>query len=84
LHVLVICVTTLLHFSSSETPSPDEIEAYKVLQKCLELRERYIFKEEVAPSEKEIITDPSTPKPNPNPFNYEHQAKTEVSALLQI
>ena len=62
-----------------ETPSTVEIEVYKVLQKCLELREMYIFREEVAPWEKEIITDPSTPKPNPNPFNYEHQAKTEVS-----
>nr|CAB3459059.1 unnamed protein product [Digitaria exilis] len=60
-----------------KTPSHDEMEAYKVLQKCLELRERYIFREEVAPWEKEIITDPSTPKPNPNPFNYVHQAKTE-------
>ncbi|KAL6657256.1 hypothetical protein ACP70R_005036 [Stipagrostis hirtigluma subsp. patula] len=66
-----------INITAVETPSPDEIEAYKVLQKCLELRERYIFREEVAPWEKEIITDPSTPKPNPNPFNYEHQAKTE-------
>ncbi|KAG8099012.1 hypothetical protein GUJ93_ZPchr0013g34202 [Zizania palustris] len=66
-----------INITAVETPSPDEIEAYKVLQKCLELREKYIFREEVAPWEKEIITDPSTPKPNPNPFNYEHQTKTE-------
>ncbi|ONM61046.1 AMP deaminase [Zea mays] len=66
-----------INITAVETPSPDEIEAYKVLQKCLELRQRYIFREEVAPWEKEIITDPSTPKPNPNPFSYEHQAKTD-------
>uniref|UniRef100_A0A0D9X393 AMP deaminase n=1 Tax=Leersia perrieri TaxID=77586 RepID=A0A0D9X393_9ORYZ len=66
-----------INITAVETPSPDEIEAYKVLQKCLELREKYIFREEVAPWEKEIITDPSTPKPNPNPFYYEHQTKTE-------
>uniref|UniRef100_A0A453AJR5 Uncharacterized protein n=3 Tax=Aegilops tauschii TaxID=37682 RepID=A0A453AJR5_AEGTS len=66
-----------INITAVETPSHDEIEAYKVLQKCLELREKYIFREEVAPWEKEIITDPSTPKPNPNPFNYEHQTKTE-------
>lgn len=78
------CHDSYTPYSSSETPSHDEMEAYKVLQKCLELRERYIFREEVAPWEKEIITDPSTPKPNPNPFNYVHQAKTEVSAVLYI
>ncbi|KAI4968405.1 hypothetical protein ZWY2020_058060 [Hordeum vulgare] len=66
-----------INITAVETPSHDEIEAYKVLQKCLELREKYIFREEVAPWEKEIITDPSTPKPNPNPFNYEHQIKTD-------
>uniref|UniRef100_A0ACD5WR12 Uncharacterized protein n=1 Tax=Avena sativa TaxID=4498 RepID=A0ACD5WR12_AVESA len=66
-----------INITAVETPSHDEIEAYKVLQKCLELREKYIFREAVAPWEKEIITDPSTPKPNPNPFNYEHQTKTE-------
>ena len=83
--LFAICHYSYTPFSPlAETPSPDEIEVYKVLQKCLELRERYIFREEVAPWEKEIITDPSTPKPNPNPFNYEHQAKTDVSAALQI
>uniref|UniRef100_A0A0E0LQ51 AMP deaminase n=1 Tax=Oryza punctata TaxID=4537 RepID=A0A0E0LQ51_ORYPU len=66
-----------INITAVETPSPDEIEAYKVLQKCLELREKYMFREEVAPWEKEIITDPSTPKPNPNPFYYEQQTKTE-------
>ncbi|KAI4967245.1 hypothetical protein ZWY2020_029149 [Hordeum vulgare] len=50
-----------INITAVETPSHDEIEAYKVLQKCLELREKYIFREEVAPWEKEIITDPSTP-----------------------
>jgi AMP deaminase len=60
-------------------PTPDEIEVYRVLQRCLELREKYVFREEIAPWEKEVITDPSTPKPNPNPFAYEAEAKTDVS-----
>jgi AMP deaminase len=81
---IVTCCYFLILVYASETPSHDEIEAYKVLQKCLELREKYIFREEVAPWEKEIITDPSTPKPNPNPFNYEHQTKTEVSTFLYV
>lgn len=59
-------------------PSADEAEVYGFLQKCLELRERYLFREEVAPWVDEVITDPSTPKPNPNPFSYTAEPKTDV------
>ncbi|KAJ3676347.1 hypothetical protein LUZ60_003759 [Juncus effusus] len=55
----------------------DEIDVFKTLQKCLELREKYVFREEIAPWEKEVITDPSTPKPNPNPFSYSSEEKTD-------
>jgi AMP deaminase len=85
---VLIVKSLLLHscflLLGPETPSSDDVEVYKVIQKCLELRERYMFREEVAPWEKEIITDPSTPKPNPNPFHYECQAKIEVSTIILI
>lgn len=63
-----------------ETPAPDEIESYMVLQECLELRESYIFRDSVAPWEKEVISDPSTPKPNLNPFRYSPEEKSDVSS----
>lgn len=66
-----------LKISPSETPSPDEAESYLVLQECLELRESYVFREAVAPWEKEVISDPSTPKPNPNPFFYAPERKSD-------
>ncbi|XP_020086432.1 probable AMP deaminase isoform X1 [Ananas comosus] len=66
-----------LKISPNEIPSTDEMEVYKILQKCLELRESYVFREEIAPWEKEVITDPSTPKPNPNPFAYAPEQKTD-------
>jgi AMP deaminase len=66
----------------TETPAIDEIDVYKTLQKCLELRDSYVFREEVAPWEKEIITDPSTPRPNPNPFGYTPEEKTEVRIII--
>ncbi|OVA02728.1 Adenosine/AMP deaminase domain [Macleaya cordata] len=66
-----------LKITPTEVPSPDEVEVYQVLQQCLELRERYLFREEVAPWEKEVITDPSTPKPDPNPFSYSPEAKSD-------
>lgn len=66
-------------FFDLEAPSPDEVEAYLVLQECLEMRKRYVFKEAVAPWEKEVISDPSTPKPNPEPFLYTREGKSDVS-----
>ncbi|PIA32337.1 hypothetical protein AQUCO_04500143v1 [Aquilegia coerulea] len=66
-----------LRINPTEVPSPDQVEAYQMLQECLELRQSYVFMEEVAPWEKEVITDPSTPKPNLNPFSYSHEGKTD-------
>ncbi|KAK8939785.1 AMP deaminase [Platanthera guangdongensis] len=66
-----------LKITPHETPSMDEIEVYKILQECLEKRNNYLYREEVAPWEKEIITDPSTPKPNPNPFAYAAEQKSD-------
>ena len=63
----------------SEVPTSDEVEAYKCLQECLELRKRYVFQETVAPWEKEVISDPSTPKPNLEPFAHYPQGKSDVS-----
>lgn len=70
-------------FLTAERPSLDEEDLYMILQKCLALRENYVFREEVAPWEKEVITDPSTPKPNPNPFAYVLEQKTDVSFICQ-
>lgn len=63
-------------------PSPDEVEAYVVLQECLEMRKKYVFSELVAPWVKEVISDPSTPKPNPEPFSYSPEGNSGVSFLL--
>ncbi|KAK6152529.1 hypothetical protein DH2020_015164 [Rehmannia glutinosa] len=58
-------------------PSLDEVEVYRTLQVCLELRRSYVFKEAVAPWEKEIISDPSTPKPIQNPFDHTPEGKSD-------
>jgi AMP deaminase len=79
---LIKLIFCLLKNSITETPAIDEIDVYKTLQKCLELRDNYVFREKVAPWEKELITDPSTPKPNPNPFSYTPEEKTEVSIMM--
>ncbi|KAJ8898937.1 hypothetical protein K2173_008431 [Erythroxylum novogranatense] len=66
-----------LKVTPNEVPSPDEAEVYIVLQECLELRKRYLFREANAPWEKEVISDPSTPKPNPAPFAFTPEGKSD-------
>ncbi|KAF5750810.1 AMP deaminase [Tripterygium wilfordii] len=68
---------TRLKINPTEVPSPDEAEVYVILQECLEMRKRYLFMEAVAPWEKEVISDPSTPKPNPEPFAYTSERKSD-------
>ncbi|KAK9986138.1 hypothetical protein SO802_031089 [Lithocarpus litseifolius] len=65
-----------LKITPSEVPSPDEVDAYAVLQECLEMRKKYVFSELVAPWVKEVISDPSTPKPNLEPFSYTPEGKS--------
>ncbi|KAK1426947.1 hypothetical protein QVD17_15629 [Tagetes erecta] len=65
-----------LRITPSETPSADEAEVYKALQVCLEMRKSYVFRESIAPWEKEVISDPSTPKRNPNPFEYTPETRS--------
>ncbi|XP_047307329.1 AMP deaminase-like [Impatiens glandulifera] len=66
-----------LKISPTERPTPEEEDVYKSLAACLELRESYVFREAVSPWEKEIISDPSTPKPNPNPFGFTSEGKSD-------
>ncbi|KAL7092674.1 hypothetical protein ACP275_12G178300 [Erythranthe tilingii] len=66
-----------LRISPLEIPSLDEVDVYRSLQGCLEMRRRYVFREVVAPWEKEIISDPSTPKPIQNPFHHIPEGKSD-------
>ncbi|KAI3525738.1 hypothetical protein L1887_04778 [Cichorium endivia] len=66
-----------LRITPSETPSSDEAEVYKALQICLEMRKSYVFRESIAPWEKQVISDPSTPKRNPNPFEFTPERKSD-------
>jgi AMP deaminase len=65
-----------------EAPSAEEDEVCSWMQECLALREKYVFREEVHPWNKHEITDPSTPKPNPNPFHYIAQPASSVSYFI--
>ncbi|CAM6102988.1 unnamed protein product [Calypogeia fissa] len=60
-----------LNVTPLEAPSQEEEEVCLLMQECMAMREKYVFRENAHPWEKEEITDPSTPKPNPQPFRYE-------------
>ncbi|XP_057499272.1 AMP deaminase-like isoform X2 [Actinidia eriantha] len=66
-----------LNITPNEVPSPEEADVYRTLQACLKLRQSYVFREADTPWEKEVISDPSTPKPNPNPFDYTPEGKSD-------
>ncbi|GAB2228716.1 hypothetical protein Droror1_Dr00022839 [Drosera rotundifolia] len=58
-----------LNIAPYEVPGPDEVEAYLVLQECLGLRESYVFREQVAPWEKEVTSQSNGTKPSQSPFH---------------
>ncbi|CAI9304296.1 unnamed protein product [Lactuca saligna] len=64
-----------LRISPFETPSSDEAEVYRALQGCIEMQKSYVFRESIAPWEKQVISDPSSPKRNPNRFEYIPETK---------
>ncbi|GAB2296879.1 hypothetical protein Dimus_030980 [Dionaea muscipula] len=66
-----------LKITPNEAPLPDEVEAYLVLQECLGLRESYVFREHIAPWEKEVTSKATTPKPIQNPFHFSSEPKSD-------
>ncbi|MCO5609500.1 hypothetical protein L7F22_063728 [Adiantum nelumboides] len=56
-----------------EAPSTEEEEVCRLMQECLALREKYVFREKFAPWDMETVADLSTPKWNPDPFQYEQE-----------
>ncbi|KAL5722539.1 AMP deaminase [Ranunculus cassubicifolius] len=54
----------------------EEEEVCMLLRECLELREKYVYREDVAPWTLET-TDPSLPKLNRDPFHFDPVDRTE-------
>ncbi|KAH7299486.1 hypothetical protein KP509_24G014400 [Ceratopteris richardii] len=62
-----------LHFEPFEAPSPEEEEVCRLMQECLLLRQKYVFRERIVPWKKDSIADHSSPLQNPDPFHYEQE-----------
>jgi len=65
-----------LNVDPIEAPSEEEEEVCRYMSEFLMLRDSYVFREKIPPWEKEEITDPGTPKPNPNPFLFKPEPKS--------
>lgn len=47
-----------------------------MVRECLELRDNYVYREEIAPWTKEPVMEPSVPKASCDPFHFEPVEKT--------
>lgn len=65
-----------LNVDPIEAPSEEEEEVCRYMAEFLMLRDSYVFREKIPPWEKEEITDPGTPKRNPNPFLFKPEPKS--------
>ncbi|XVF84817.1 hypothetical protein PTKIN_Ptkin17bG0069900 [Pterospermum kingtungense] len=63
-------------FMNTDSTNVEEEEVRKMVRECLELRDNYVYREEIAPWTKEPVTDPSTPKARTDPFHFEPVEKT--------
>ncbi|XVF02293.1 hypothetical protein REPUB_Repub04eG0163200 [Reevesia pubescens] len=65
-----------LRSSLHDSTNVEEEEVRKMVRECLELRDNYVYREEIAPWTKEPVTEPSTPKARSDPFHFEPVGKT--------
>ena len=77
-------MVVLLLPSVLDSTNVEEEEVRKMVWECLELRNKYVYREEIAPWTKEPVTEPSTPKARSDPFHFEPVEKTAVSFFLLI
>ncbi|KAJ4829714.1 hypothetical protein Tsubulata_035090 [Turnera subulata] len=63
----ILPIRTKLH----ESISAEEEEVRKMIAECLELRDRYVYREQVAPWKKETVADSSSSGVKPDPFHFE-------------
>lgn len=59
-----------------DSTNVEEEEVRKMVRECLELRDNYVYREEIAPWTKEPVMEPSVPKASCDPFHFEPVEKT--------
>ncbi|KAK8522459.1 hypothetical protein V6N13_115426 [Hibiscus sabdariffa] len=59
-----------------DSTNVEEEEVRKMVRECLELRDNYVYREEIAPWTKETVTEPGTPKARCDPFHFEPVEKS--------
>ncbi|KAK6252641.1 hypothetical protein QUC31_014361 [Theobroma cacao] len=59
-----------------DSTNVEEEEVRKMTRECLELRDKYVYREEIAPWTKDSVTEPGTPKARSDPFHFEPVEKT--------
>lgn len=66
----------------SESVNVEEEEVRKMLRESLDLRKKYLYREEVAPWEKLAVAESDTPSLKSDPFHFEPVPATTVRYFL--
>lgn len=64
--------------------SVEEEEVLKLIRECLDLREKYVYREEVAPWMKETISESKASDKKHDPFSFGQFEATSVSCDPQL
>lgn len=64
--------------------SVEEEEVLKMIRECLYLREKYVYREEIAPWMKEIMSEPKASDGKLDPFSFGQFEATSVSCDPQL
>ena len=64
---------------SSDSSSKEEEEVRKMLRECLDLRKKYVYREEVTPSMKVAMANSSASEMKTDPFHFETVEASAVS-----
>lgn len=88
LAIIFLLVSSLMHLILWKilklilvAPSGEEEEVHAMIQECLALRVKYVYRENVAPWMKETIPESDTPKMDHDPFRFDDVEPTAVSCF---
>lgn len=70
--------------TSSDSANKEEEEVRKMLRECLDLRKKYVYREEVTPSKKVAMGNSTTSEETTDPFHFETVEASAVSHSFVI
>lgn len=77
-------ILSIAIISSADPGNVEEEEVLKLIRECLDLREKYVYREEIAPWMKETISESKASDKKHDPFSFGHFEASSVSCDPQL